>query len=99
MIGAIAAIGHHTQLRSRFPAFREAIEARALRAGVLAPGASVEGLVYFLPQEGGLPSGGPARLSIWLVDEELRSAHAEVALDLPAPPAPPAPEPASADAT
>lgn len=91
LFGPIAAVAHHAKLNAALPTRRAALEERALRPATLAPGASVEGHLYFLPQYGGYASGA-ATLSLWLVDAEQRSLRATLPLQLIAPP-PPKPEP------
>jgi hypothetical protein len=82
IIGSIAWAVHNARLGSMMPAARALLTARALRAGTLPAGGSIEGHLYFIPIYG-LPPPGPAFFTIWLTDTELRSARATSTLELP----------------
>lgn len=68
---------------------QSALEAQAasigLEPGEVAPGATLEGLLVFLPQHGG-PAAGEAALEVWVTDEARRPLRASLPIRLPPPP-------------
>jgi hypothetical protein len=103
MVGAFGAVGGMvSSFRVRdawlsLPELREKLSKLELQPVDLAPGATWEGVLLFLPQEGAAPSGGAASFSLWLKDAAGRQLKTTLALAMPVPaePAPASPAPAA----
>jgi hypothetical protein len=98
LFGAVGGMVSSFRVRdawSSLPELREKLSKLELQPVDLAPGATWEGILLFLPQEGPMPAGR-ATLGLWLKDAEGRQLRTTLVLALPVPaePVPASPAPA-----
>ena len=82
--GAIAGLMVSAQQIAAQPTVEAQVAALGLEPGAVAPGATLEGLVTFLPQRGG-PASGPATVEVWVTDAERRPLRVSVPILVPPP--------------
>lgn len=83
--GGLAAFVVSTRQAASLSAVEAQVAALGLEPAAVAPGATLEGLVTFLPQRGG-PASGPATVEIWVTDDQRRPLRASAPILVPPPP-------------